>query len=222
MVPFSWLFTNKGGKLKTLTILTSSSLRSLSEHDVYWLVYLDSSILWWVEAYNWSIWEEKWCSHTSYSRRFVMSLFRDYTFQYGLLRCCWCYYKTSPFWVRERRGKENWTKKDMSCYAAFLSYFSSGWRSPLLWTILIPNEVRKKKTSVGYECHAWNVRPLCLRWKWMSLLWSIFFVQVQDHICIACVKCGITRSSKSLIHMVWKLLKMSHLNFGIFHHFLCD
>ena len=79
-----------------------------------------------------------------------------------------------------------------------------------------------KKTSVGYECHAWNVRPLCLRWKWMSLLWSIFFVQVQDHICIACVKCGITRSSKSLIHMVWKLLKMSHLNFGIFHHFLCD
>ena len=29
-------------------------------------------------------------------------------------------------------------------------------------------------------------------------------------------------SSKSLIHMVWKLLKMSHLNFGIFHHFLCD
>ena len=93
--------------------------------------------------------------------------------------------------------KENWTKKDMSCYAAFLSYFSSGWRSPLLWTILIPNEVRKK-TSVGYECHAWNVRPLCLRWKWMSLLWSIFFVQVQDHICIACVKCGITRSSQKV------------------------
>ena len=116
-------------------------------------MYLDSSILWWVEAYNWSIWEEKWCSHTSYSRRFVMSLFRDYTFQYGLLRCCWCYYKTSPFWVRERRGKENWTKKDMSCYAAFLSYFSSGWRSPLLWTILIPNEVRKKnKRRIWVPC----------------------------------------------------------------------
>ena len=103
-------------------------------------MYLDSSILWWVEAYNWSIWEEKWCSHTSYSRRFVMSLFRDYTFQYGLLLLQNFSFSFSILsWGR----KENWTKKDMSCYAAFLSYFSS-WRSPLLWTILIPNEVRKK------------------------------------------------------------------------------
>ena len=167
---------------------------------IHSFVYLDSSILWWVEAYNWSIWEEKWCSHTSYSRRFVMSLFRDYTFQYGLLLLQ--NFSFSFFSILSWGRKENWTKKDMSCYAAFLSYFSS-WRSPLLWTILIPNEVRKKKTSVGYECHAWNVRPLCLRWKWMSLLWSIFFViQVQDHICI--VWCGIT---------VWKsLFKKSHYN----------
>ena len=90
---------------------------------------IDSSILWWVGAYNWSIWEEKWCSHTSYTRRFVMSLFRDYTFQYGLLLppCCrWCY-KTSPFpdSLSLYSVGENWTKKDMSCYAAFLSYFSS-------------------------------------------------------------------------------------------------
>ena len=162
-------------------------------------MYLDSSILWWVEAYNWSIWEEKWCSHTSYSRRFVMSLFRDYTFQYGLLRCCWCYYKTSPFWgVGERRAERKigprkiWVVMRLS-WAIFPAAEEVRYYELSLFQMRLG-----KKTSVGYECHAWNVRPLCLRWKWMSLLWSIFFVQVQDHICIACVKCGITRSSQKV------------------------
>ena len=35
---------------------------------------------------------------------------------------------------------ENWTKKDVSCYAAFLSYFSS-LEVRYYETILIPNEV---------------------------------------------------------------------------------